>query len=311
MFSFVNCSFLAALLSAVVGQNTLVRLNQWRLPLRNGSTEDTMTSSIGTLKHILTMRLRDTVANGSQFGGLSSIIVSQNGSEILTISDSGIFAAMNLSSTVGDEYNVTEAMIYPMRDPQGQIIPFDSDPGDAEGLTINGSYEGGGRGQLYVSYEKVHRVLEFPNGTESRASVNLNVSYLFSECPRRRGLEAILKQRPTAGIDGLLLMLCEDPSNSSAPTADPQGRIVLPGWAYNETSNDTKRFYVESNRSFNPTDMAELNGGDMMILFRRFVPSEGNAMRIGYVTKVELDQAMAVGGTLNPQIIAEVWTRDG
>ncbi|KAF4735729.1 hypothetical protein FOZ63_005473 [Perkinsus olseni] len=195
MFSFVNCNFFAALLSAVVGQKTVVRLNRWRLPLRNGSTEDTITSSIGTLKHILTMRLRDTVANGSQFGGLSSIIVSQNGSEILTISDSGIFAAMNLSSTVGDEYNVTEAMIYPMRDPQGQIIPFDSDPGDAEGLTINGSYEGCGRGQLYVSYEKVHRVLEFPNGTESRASVNLNVSHLFSECPRRRGLEAILKQR--------------------------------------------------------------------------------------------------------------------
>ncbi|KAF4669537.1 hypothetical protein FOZ61_003771 [Perkinsus olseni] len=42
-----------------------------------------------------------------------------------------------------------------------------------------------------------------------------------------------------------------------------------------------------------------------------FVPTEGNGMRIGYVTKGELDQAMAVGGTLNPQIIAEVRTRDG
>ncbi|KAF4669538.1 hypothetical protein FOZ61_003772 [Perkinsus olseni] len=224
MFSFVNCSFFAALLSAVVGQKTVVRLNQWRLPMRNSSTEDTITSSMGTFKHIQTLRLQDKVSNGSQFGGLSSIIVSDNGSEILTISDSGIFAAMNLSSTDSESksYRLTPTRLR-------EIPQVSSSSRDAEGLTMNGSYEGGGRGQLYVSYEKVHRVLEFPNGTESRASVNLNVSHLFSECPRRRGLEAILKPRPTAGIDGLLLMLCEDPSNSSAPTTDPQSRIVLPG----------------------------------------------------------------------------------
>ncbi|KAF4675014.1 hypothetical protein FOL46_003182 [Perkinsus olseni] len=241
---FPSSALMVALLCIpAAGQSTVVHLNQWRLPLRNGSSEDTITSK-GTLKHMQTLRLQDIATNGSRFGGLSSIIVAPNGSGLLAISDRGAFEDMSLGSlTVDGEYNVTE----------GNIIPFGTGQGDAEGLTINGYYEGGGGG-------------------------------------------------PTAGVDGLLLMLCEEPSNSSVPTTDPQGRIVLPGWAYNETS---------SNDLFHPTDMAELNGGDMMILFRRFVPTEGNGMRIGYVTKGELDQAMAVGGTLNPQIIAEVRTRDG
>ncbi|KAF4721917.1 hypothetical protein FOZ63_002878 [Perkinsus olseni] len=303
----------ALLCTPAAGQSTVVHLNQWELPLRNGSREDTITSSKGTLKHMQTLRLQDVATNGSRFGGLSSIIVAPNGSGLLAISDRGAFEDMSLGSLTADgEYNVTEVRIYPMHDPQGYIIPFGTGgQGDAEGLTINGYYEGGGGGELYVSYEGDHRVLKFPNGVESRRSTRLNVSYLFAHCPSNGGLEAILKQRPTAGVDGLLLMLCEEPSNSSAPTTDPQGRIVLPGWAYNETSEDVKRFYLESDDLFHPTDMAELNGGDMMILFRRFVPTEGNGMRIGYVTKGELDQAMAVGGTLNPQIIAEVRTRDG
>ncbi|EER04540.1 hypothetical protein Pmar_PMAR000395, partial [Perkinsus marinus ATCC 50983] len=179
---------------------------------------------------------------------------------------------------------------------------------DAEGLTVNGRYEGGGKGELYVSYEGDHRVLRFLEGVGSPRSTNLNVSNLLTNCPSNGGLEAILKQRR----DGLLLMLCEEPPISS--TTDPQDRMVLPGWAYNESSNEVKRFFVESNQSFFPTDFGELNNGDLMILFRsylRFVPNEGNGMRIGYITKPELQEVLAKGETIKPFIIAEIFSRDG
>lgn len=82
---------------------------------------------------------------GSQFGGLSSIIVTPDGSEVLTVSDRGysslmatgkvlvirLFVGMNLSSTRDAvEYDVKEALLFPMHDPQGQTIPFGSIEGE-------------------------------------------------------------------------------------------------------------------------------------------------------------------------------------
>ncbi|KAF4752797.1 hypothetical protein FOZ62_025829 [Perkinsus olseni] len=59
---------------------------------------------------------------------------------------------------------------------------------------------------------------------------------------------------------------------------------------------------------FIPTDTAELSNGDIMILFAK---EDEDMMRIGYVTRDELRQAIFGKGTLRPEFIAELARRDG
>ncbi|KAF4704502.1 hypothetical protein FOZ62_005085, partial [Perkinsus olseni] len=61
-------------------------------------------------------------------------------------------------------------------------------------------------------------------------------------------------------------------------------------------------------KPFRPTDTAELRNGDIMILFAK---QDEDMMRIGYVTRDELRQAIFGKGTLRPEIIAEGARRDG
>mmetsp|Transcript_11843 Transcript_11843/g.10130 ORF Transcript_11843/g.10130 Transcript_11843/m.10130 type:complete len:97 (-) Transcript_11843:174-464(-) len=89
-----------------------------------------------------------------------------------------------------------------MKDTNGADIIYDSDDGDAEGLTIDGFYGGNGQGELYVSYEKNQRVTKYANGVSSQRGEDLGVSNLLKECPRKGGLEAILKLRLTALLYG-------------------------------------------------------------------------------------------------------------
>ncbi|KAF4680899.1 hypothetical protein FOZ60_017631 [Perkinsus olseni] len=222
-----------------------------------------------------------------------------------------------------------------------------------------GTYEGGGAGDLIVSYEKPRTVLKFPDGVESRQSQDMEISEIFRECPSDRAPEAILSvqcEHSDVLPRGSLLMFC--PRGRGVVPPPSSGNVVFLGFAYD--GRTVKRFYVEvtptplqSWRCRSPlpsplfypswvvtdvlpdwlvprtaarpsivllwplpqfpgqhelTDVAQLSDGDTMILFRR--PGV-DAMIIAYITQEELQEALASGGTLTPDIILNVQRRDG
>ncbi|KAF4704020.1 hypothetical protein FOZ63_032537, partial [Perkinsus olseni] len=271
--SFISSQFMsirsvvfAVFLSTAVCQRNIVSLSQRRLPFQNGTTRNDFPSSAGTLRHIQTLQLDDAVSPISQFAQLSSIIVDSGGSELLATTDEATFINMelevrsSLERTSRGRFDVSEATIYPMRDPQGQIMIFKDDFLDiAASLTIDGTYRGRGRGDLIVSFvEDRGTLLRYPDGVRSRASTQLNISDFLRECGD--GPEAITKLRPRRrDRRDHLLMLCGSSSSDD--------RNVYTAYAYDESIPN--RFFVESRDSLRPADMAGLRNGDFMILFSR------------------------------------------
>ncbi|KAF4666623.1 hypothetical protein FOL47_004012 [Perkinsus chesapeaki] len=295
VFNFKLLSLGVLTILAHGAENEKATIKVETVPFKACSPIPPFESDEGTLRHVTTSKL---TSDNVKFGGLSSLIITPDGSEILAVSDSGVFVTMPLSSV--DEGSIN-AEFLPMKDAKGDDIVYDSHDGDAEGLTVNGFYEGSGKGELYVSYEKNQRVMKFPKGVSSDKADDLGVSILLAECPHRGGLEAIVKLRST----GQLLMVCEEPNTSTDKT------FTVSAWARDAVSGATKKFSVQSENKFFPTDMAELPNGDIMILLRRFVKNDRGAMQIGYITAESIQQAITNEAVAVPKIILELWERDG
>ncbi|KAF4722629.1 hypothetical protein FOZ63_010039, partial [Perkinsus olseni] len=114
----------AAILSVAACQRDIVSIQQRRLPFQNGTLRDVFTTPSGTLKHIQTLQIQNAVGPRSQFDEISSIIVNSDGSQLLAINDDALFFTIPLEKTFGDQFGVSEAVLYPMRDPDGENIPF-------------------------------------------------------------------------------------------------------------------------------------------------------------------------------------------
>ncbi|KAF4689527.1 hypothetical protein FOZ60_001580 [Perkinsus olseni] len=255
--------FLAALLGITTGQGTVVEIEQSRLPLRNNSQEKILRSSLGTLKHVQTLQLVGVGANSRNFGLLSSLAVTADGSQMLAVNGNGLFIDVKIKLISGGVFDVLGATTFPMRDPEGNIIPF-----NAHGLAVEGIYQGRGIGNFFVSSLADKQVYRFPNGIQSRQSVDLGLTDMLGDCRYDEGPEAILRPRDRREFS--LLMFCPA-AMSLAPTSTPRREVFI-GFAYNEFKNVAKRIHLESTRGpkrgpLQITDMAELRNGDIMILF--------------------------------------------
>ncbi|KAF4673119.1 hypothetical protein FOZ60_001691, partial [Perkinsus olseni] len=253
-----------------------------------------------TLRLIQTLELEDAVSTKyTQFGELSSMLVTPNGDEILATNDDGLFVRMELERTFNDQFDVSEAIISPMRDPQGDRLTEEDDLDTARGLTIDGTYGGGGRGPLFVTYTEGKRMLKFPTGVNSPTSAEVDISVVLDEC--KYAPQAIDKMRPDRLLPAYLLMVCDEPTK--------RGGSIYPGFAY-DGEEAPIRFEVESDDGFSPVDMAGLSDGSLMILFRGV--RDESSMRIGLVSSRDLSLAMrGRGGTVTPQIILEAAESDG
>ncbi|KAF4751376.1 hypothetical protein FOZ62_001727, partial [Perkinsus olseni] len=216
---YFNSVLLAVLLGTVAGQGTVIRIHQQRLPFSNRRPDDDIHSRLGTLRHIQTLEL-DDADNGDDFLWLTSIIAKEDGTGLLAVSDDGSFAVMDLSPSANEGFDVAAVTMYPISDPEGGIEEY-----PADGLTVNGPYRGGGRGDLIVSGTDDRGVLRFPDGIQSQQSVDLNFKVIFPECSG--AVEAILSsQRDPVEY---LLMFCNEPTDS-APTSG-SGNTVYAGSA--------------------------------------------------------------------------------
>ncbi|KAF4679075.1 hypothetical protein FOZ60_015523, partial [Perkinsus olseni] len=85
----------------------------------------------------------------------------------------------------------------------------------------------------------------------------------------------------------------------------------IPGfiWAWVYSGNAFHHFLVETIFGYNPSAVAALKNGDLMIAF--VVHSNPKKLRIAYVAFAELTESINTGKTLNPLIIADIDQADG
>ncbi|KAF4651488.1 hypothetical protein FOZ61_010418 [Perkinsus olseni] len=208
---------------------------------------------------------------------------------------------MKLEETFDDQFDVSQAFVSPMRDPQGDRLTNEDDLDTARGLAIDGAYGGGGRGELFVSYTEGKRMLKFPIGVDSRTSTEVDISLVLDEC--EYAPQAIDIMRPDPLLPAYLSMICDKRTRRRGS--------IYPAFAY--AGDVPIRFEVESDDGFFPVDMAGLSDGSLMILFRGPNRRSGRrTMRIGLASSRDLSLAMRRrGGTVAPQIILEVAESDG
>jgi hypothetical protein len=192
-----------------------------------------------------TLHLRDA---NPDFGGLSALRVSPDGSQFVAISDRGRRIAGRLSyGPAGDLIAAGGYSIDPLLGSDGQALPGFFN--DTEGLALIGDWPGDG---WAVSMERRHSILRYPPALAGSAAVELPVPDGFAQLPFNSGIETLLSLP-----DGRLLAIAED--------GDGQGRhrawIGGPG-AWGE-------FTYQGLPPFLPVDAARLPDGGILVLERR------------------------------------------
>ena len=216
-----------------------------------------------------------------QFGGLSGIRVSDNGT-FLAVSDKADWIRGRIVYRGDAPVGVVDAEIAPMLYADGRPITARGWY-DSEALAEDG-------GVVYVSLERVHRILKFDYGKRglmARATL-VPVPPEMAKLVSNRGIECLTVAPRGSPVAGALIAIAERSLDASKNT---RGFLIggpKPGL-----------FSVRLSEEFDVVDCAVTPGLDILILERHFSWRRGVAMRLRRVAISEvLPGAVLEGSTL-------------
>lgn len=194
------------------------------------------------------------------FGGISGLRISGDGARLLAVTDEGNWITADLVYENDRLTGLKNIEIHPLLDAAGK--PFrGKGQGDAEAITLQQA--GKPEGPAYVSFERDHRVLFYPQGLNGRASI-LPIPPAARKMPENGGMEAFTRR-----ADGKFLGISEE-------LQDENGH--LQGWLFSETG--ASGVSLRRQDIFSPTDMEFLPDGDLLLLERRYTALGGPGMQI-------------------------------
>ena len=242
------------------------------------SVEKDGPASVGRLIHRGTLKL---TSDDADFGGLSGLIVSDDGERFLAITDTSHWLTGRLSYRNGKLAGVTGTEIGPLLAPDGHALS--GKEGDAEGLT--GSLDS----DVFVSFERDHRIWRYPFGAEGLAAKPsvVRTPAALRQAPENKGLEGIAQL-----ADGRLLALSE---------AFHDGDGNIRGWLLKE-GEDAAAITLKRRAPFDLTDVRQLPDGDVLTLERRFNPLGG----IGFEMRRIKGADVAADALIDGEVVANV-----
>lgn len=241
------------------------------------STSEDARNGIGKLVHRGTLRL--TSPDGD-FGGISGLIVSDDGSRFLAITDASHWLTGELQYRDNRLVGVSGGEIGPLIAPDGSVLK--GKLGDAEGLA--GKLDG----DVYVSFEGQHRIWRYPfarEGMRGKPSVVATPAEL-ARAPFNGGLEGIALLD-----DGRLLALTESFHDSGG---NIRGWVIAAG-------ADALPVLLKRRAPFDLTDVRQLANGDVLTLERRFSRVGG----VGFAMRRIPSPTFAAGAVMDGEVVAD------
>ena len=219
-------------------------------------------------------------ADHPAFGGLSGLAIGPDGRRLSAVTDKGNWVTARLrDDAAGRLAGVDAAQLGPLGEPRTGPIG-DARGRDAEALALHSD------GRTLVAFEGEHRILTYPAAHKpslAGPATRLPTPDLLARAPANGGPEAL-----AALADGRLVMLVERLKTQNARVGFLRNRA---GW---------HRVRYPLDPDYAPTDAAQLPGGDLLVLARRFDPIGGFQARLRRIPAARL----APGAMLDGPVIA-------
>jgi hypothetical protein len=208
---------------------------------------------VGHLRYRGGLALRST---DKRFGGLSGLLVAQDGSDFIAVSDNGYWIGATLIHDAdGNLVGISDATITPMPGLDGAPLRS-AEERDAEALA---RAAGGG---VIVAFERDHRLWRYDEPGALPVAVDAPAE--LDRQPSNAGMEALT----TLG-DGRLLAFSEG--------LVTQGGLA--GWVQDDAGH-WQRLTWRAGGDFQPTGAVTLPDGDVLVLERRYPPVGARFRRI-------------------------------
>ena len=222
-------------------------------------------------------------AESHHFGGYSGLAIDAAGKTILAISDRGTWMRARLDYAGRLLAGIGDVTLGPILGENGR--PLRTETGrDAEGIAL---LSGDTRnGEIYVSFERAHRILRYPLGPNRfgppNGAVKLPAAARFMVS--NKGIEAVALIR-AGRLKGTVVAFSER-------LKDRKGN--LRGWFIGGPSPGD--IVIRRLGGFDITDAAGLPDGGLILLERRFRSSEGVKMRIRRIKAADLRPGRLITG---------------
>jgi hypothetical protein len=202
----------------------------------------------------------------SSFGGWSGLLMDPDGKGFLALSDAGAWMTGKIAYDAGRPQGLTATRIGPLRDAGGKLLASGEDR-DSEAIALaSGTLA---KGTAYIGFERNSRIA-LVDINEAGVSPMTSMLKLPQEARDvgNDGIEAILtlKSGPHAGA---LVAFLESPL---------AGETVHRGWIW--ISGEPEPFTVGGVGDYGITDAVSLNDGSILLLERRFRPTDGVRIRL-------------------------------
>lgn len=255
----------AAVLLAQPAQAGDITVTATPVPL---NPTDTQQTEVESLQFVAGFELTSTAP---EWGGYSGMVMSDDGSSIVAVSDTGHWLRLELTHDAdGKLSGVGAARTEPLLDEAGQPVSG-KEWSDAEAVTaVSG-------GSYIVAFERNHRLWRYasvdgiPGGVAAAVAAPGEISAL----PENSGVEALL-----ADDNGALTLVAESGATG-----------VSRGWQ--QQGSAWREFQIERSDGFEPTDLADADGGRLALLERRYTEQDGPAARISQLPGIPTDGPQA------------------
>lgn len=241
---------------------------------------DPSATRVGELEHLGGLALRSP---DPRFGGLSGLLILDEGARFLAVSDRGFWVGGALLYDGRALAGAAAGFVVPMRDARGRALRGLG--ADAEGLARRPGVDD----TLWVSFEHRHRIVRYTGmGVPLAPPTEVVVAPAFAglaDVEANAGLEAILFLD-----DGSLLAITE-------ATRDRDGHSI--GWLRSDRGDEPLRLRIEEHWGL--TDIALLPGGDVLTLERWFQRPRDLRIRLRRIPRDQLRGAALLDG----RIVAE------
>ena len=211
-----------------------------------------------------------------RFGGLSALLLSEDGTRLTAITDQGHWVTARLIAAAdGAPRALAEVEIGPLHGPGGAHLRGKHES-DSESLTRLAD------GALVVAFENHHRLWRYPAGANPLAGHPA----VFPPPPALQSLRSNSGIEALATLaDGALLAIAEGRQG-----ADTSPAFLWRGGAWSEL------LYPRA-PGFRPTGAATLPGGDLLVIERSFNLFDGVAIRLQRIAAVQIRPGATLSGT--------------